>query len=693
MVSVVARSVGGSTVQAAGIGLVALLLAVAPLRSARACAPAPHAGESVRIFEEEALIVWDAKTKTQHFIRRAAFDTQANDFGFLVPTPEKPELAEASDDVFRRLAQAIAPAVEWKVEHPLELGSWLFGMMLRSAKSETAIAASVEVLSVARVAGYDAVVLQADDAKALADWLDKHDYEMGQDLTDWLEPYVKAKWKITAFKIAKDESGRTLPELGTQAVRMSFHAERPFFPYREPKSQRTVQAASLDPLGPRDRKLRVYVLSPGRVEGKLETPGGFPGKVVYARPQSNAEPLLAGVLPQERIPNGLWLTAFEDKSSPRPGVADVTFEKASDSTEVVPPPFGAPARSRSSYPWSWWYRSPRGCSWWLSCCSVTGTAPRAEAVRGVAAPDQQKKKSDSGPEAAQAHGAPHSALGQGLRGLARDGAPTQGFIQHLAGVGFDLLFNASERSCLGSAVVLHGRADHAAGIGDEVRHHQHAALGQELLGFEGDRDVGAGDHQLGRQLTYVVLADDVGARGGHPHVAVDSHDGVAGQRLGGGKHAHAAGLALEGDEGLHVDAVRCDHRRLGIAGGDQRGAPLGQEAGGVSAYGTEALDRHARAAEVHTGVLLRHAGADREPEARGTELVEGDASELPGQADGATDLVVRPCHTLFISAHVRAHDVVAFVFNGASERADQPLLLGSIRFGIGCDYRLATTVR
>ena len=88
--------------------LAAIALVASP-RPARACAPAPHAGESVRIFEEEALIVWDAKTKTQHFIRRAAFDTQAKDFGFLVPTPEKPELAEADDSVFFRLAQAIAP--------------------------------------------------------------------------------------------------------------------------------------------------------------------------------------------------------------------------------------------------------------------------------------------------------------------------------------------------------------------------------------------------------------------------------------------------------------------------------------------------------------------------------------------------------------------------------------------------------
>lgn len=317
--------------------LAAIALVASP-RPARACAPAPHAGESVRIFEEEALIVWDAKTKTQHFIRRAAFDTQAKDFGFLVPTPEKPELAEADDSVFFRLAQAIAPKVEWKVEHPLELGSWLFGMMLRGAKSEAAIA-SVDVLAVARVAGFDAVVLQANDADAMAGWLEKHGYEFGPDLRDWLDPYVKASWKITAFKIAKDASGRTLPELGTEAVRMSFKAEQPYFPYREPASQRATIPASADPLanGERSRKLRVYLVAPGRMQGDLDAPGGFPGKVVYARPLPDVG-LLAGALPAGRVPEGAWLTAMEDTSTPRPGVADVMFRRATDGAEVVPPP-------------------------------------------------------------------------------------------------------------------------------------------------------------------------------------------------------------------------------------------------------------------------------------------------------------------------------------------------------------------
>jgi hypothetical protein len=37
-----------------------------------------------------------------------------------------------------------------------------------------------------------------------------------------------------------------------------------------------------------------------------------------------------------RLPKNLWLTAFEDKSSPRPGVADLYFDPAAQQTVLVP---------------------------------------------------------------------------------------------------------------------------------------------------------------------------------------------------------------------------------------------------------------------------------------------------------------------------------------------------------------------
>src|SRR4051794_39286311 len=72
---------------------------------ATACAPAPPHNVPVAIASESAIIVWDEKSHTQHFIRRASFATQAKDFGFLVPTPTRPTLAEADDAAFEELAK------------------------------------------------------------------------------------------------------------------------------------------------------------------------------------------------------------------------------------------------------------------------------------------------------------------------------------------------------------------------------------------------------------------------------------------------------------------------------------------------------------------------------------------------------------------------------------------------------------
>lgn len=74
-----------------------------------ACAPVSRPGESIQIEEESALIVWDAASKTQHFIRRAQFNAKAKDFGFLVPTPTKPKLSEVENSIFDHLDDLTKP--------------------------------------------------------------------------------------------------------------------------------------------------------------------------------------------------------------------------------------------------------------------------------------------------------------------------------------------------------------------------------------------------------------------------------------------------------------------------------------------------------------------------------------------------------------------------------------------------------
>lgn len=305
----------------------ALLLAAPQVRP---CAPAPPAGRQVDVVHEEALIVWDAEKHVEHFVRRASFSSDAPDFGFLVPTPTRPELFEAPESVFEALERARAPEVirrERTVLEPVLLVMLPF-LSLRSAPPMTAGRPPVEVLEEKRVAGYDAAVLASTDASALSAWLAEHDYAQRPDLTEWLQPYVEAGHVITAFKIAGGGTRR----VGTSPVRMSFATERPFFPYREPADQRRPQRPGLE------RRLLVHLVAPQRLQGRIGERLPWKATVLYASPRSDLPTLLAGALPKQLLPASGWLTTVADSASPRPGTDDLYFSLAAQQERVVPDP-------------------------------------------------------------------------------------------------------------------------------------------------------------------------------------------------------------------------------------------------------------------------------------------------------------------------------------------------------------------
>lgn len=273
---------------------------------ALACAPAPPEGRHVAVEAEEALIVWDEAAKRQHFIRRASFDTDAKDFGFLVPTPSRPELAEVGAELFDQLREATRPRVIEQTRFAPTLSLFL----LARPKAAGPLRSAVNVLEIARVAGYEAAVLEADDAEALAAWLKEHGYAHSPSLVDWLKPYVEKSWKVTAFRVV---------ERATAAVRMSFDTETPFFPYREPADQRTGPSAL--------RSLRVYFVGAWKAQVALGS-GPAPLTTYWAQPFSGKLPVAA--------PAGAWLTVFLDPSTPRPGVEELFFSKAPDGAAVMP---------------------------------------------------------------------------------------------------------------------------------------------------------------------------------------------------------------------------------------------------------------------------------------------------------------------------------------------------------------------
>jgi hypothetical protein len=329
----------------------------------RACAAAGPDGSRIDITSEAALIVWDEANRTEHFIRRASFESSAYDFGFLVPTPSLPEIAESDDEVFTRLTDITKPKIEYRTRTAdIGCAGAKFAASEAAGKSD-----GVMVLQAGRVGDHDVVSLKFDPkagtveqgAHALADWLVRFGYGFGTTLKEWVEPYVKNGWVITAFRIAgqrpeesstratgRSRDGRDTHGLRVKPVRLSFKADRPFYPYREPADMRT---ASPNPHG---RMLKIYFVADKRFSGTIGESTPFPGRTAWSDKLQDAERIdviAKAKLLENAGPKEWHLTEFEDRSSPRPGTDEVYFAPSADQSTVARPPI---IHSRESFtPW------------------------------------------------------------------------------------------------------------------------------------------------------------------------------------------------------------------------------------------------------------------------------------------------------------------------------------------------------
>ncbi|MCS6866248.1 MAG: DUF2330 domain-containing protein [Gemmataceae bacterium] len=354
--------------------LVAVTVCVSLPDAVWGCAVVPPPNQRVAIAYEEAFIVWDEKTKTEHFIRSANFHSSSYSFGFLVPTPTPPDLDVVTDDLFYELETITAPPVEYREQTKEVMKPFFSGCSIPSQSAlpedralggawgpEPAKEGTVEVLEQKRVGDFDVAVLYfrpgAGDGpergqQQLAQWLAKNGFEAPPGIEPWLGKYVQDQWCITAFKIARltPDNRPKLPvdsiHHTMRPIRMSFQTDKPFYPYREPPGEPLTAEKS-------QRLLRVYLAAPSRYTGRLGQGGQvWPGATVWAGsvqsprwpevfklaklvdpPRQDGKPAFT---PPEAA--GMWLTEFEDRSSPRPAVDEVYFEPSPDPAPVARPP-------------------------------------------------------------------------------------------------------------------------------------------------------------------------------------------------------------------------------------------------------------------------------------------------------------------------------------------------------------------
>ncbi len=324
--------------------------------------------EKVRTASEDALIVWDEAGHLEHFVREAVFDTTADSFGFLVPVPARPTLADADDNLFRWLLVASAPSNEFEPRPSIARGVELTCLPVLVARGRRVPAgASLEspVVEQTRVAGLDATVLAAADAGALSAWLSEHGFALRPSLQRWIAVYVAKGWYIVAFRYERRKATEVPTEvrsgaIASRAIRITFAAQRPVYPYLEPD----------DVAAKPGRRLTLFLISPAPLVGSLVDGDGRPwGAQTEFSARVPVGPFPADRLPGVDLPDHPWLTQMHDRSEKRPP-SDLVFTRTASASELRPPTmrhdFDTPVYVPVELPvggavlaWWWWWRRRR----------------------------------------------------------------------------------------------------------------------------------------------------------------------------------------------------------------------------------------------------------------------------------------------------------------------------------------------
>lgn len=288
--------------RALSIGIASALLA----SQAMACCIV-NQGQRVLMTHENVIIVWDEKSKTQHFIRQASFDSNSKQFGFIVPTPTEPTFSVADDQAFNRL-QNLMPVPE-NVVTDAAAG----GMETKSA--------GVQVIKTEQVGDYQATVIKATNGQAMNDWLKDNDFISRPSMTEWLDNYAKKSWVFTALKYKADFQTLTR----TDAIRISFKTDRPHYPYKMPKDTW--------PDG-HNRPLKLYFVAASSIDARyVDTNDNWEAKKQWTGPLPNDQrPLLAKELglTESDLPANAQVTIFENGRNENGYDEDLMFVAATN---------------------------------------------------------------------------------------------------------------------------------------------------------------------------------------------------------------------------------------------------------------------------------------------------------------------------------------------------------------------------
>ena len=153
---------------------------------------------------------------TEHLILSVSFEGDAEDFAWVIPVPNKPEIAVTDPELF------------WELSDFTRTEIHSGGCEGEGAPGD------VDVIEEQVVGPYATAILSSTNATALADWLNANGYIFPEDGEEIVSEYIEKEWYFVATKInaVDEDTGYALAEGDIEPIVLSFASDEIVYPLR-----------------------------------------------------------------------------------------------------------------------------------------------------------------------------------------------------------------------------------------------------------------------------------------------------------------------------------------------------------------------------------------------------------------------------------------------------------------------------
>jgi hypothetical protein len=173
--------------------------------------------------KQKAVILYGNSTGnyTEHLILSVCFEGDAEDFAWVIPVPNLPEIAVTHAELFWELSDFTAT----EVPH----GGGCYAAFEGEGED-----GGVDVIEEQVVGPYATAILSATNATALADWLNANGYIFPEEGEDIVSEYIDKEWYFAATKInaVEEGTGEALAEGAIEPIVLSFASDQTIYPLR-----------------------------------------------------------------------------------------------------------------------------------------------------------------------------------------------------------------------------------------------------------------------------------------------------------------------------------------------------------------------------------------------------------------------------------------------------------------------------